>query len=248
MTRDEQKRAAAEAALKYVRPDTVIGVGTGSTAGFFIAALAARLGLVAAAVASSEASAAALHAAGIPVVGLDEAPLLPLYVDGADVVDPQLRLIKGAGGALAREKVVASAAALFVCIVDEAKLVERLGDPPRGSSSSGTSGQSGGGRAAGTNSSAEGSPVPLAVLPMAVTLVTRRVRDLGSSTVARRDYSTDDGGVLLDVTGLDLSDPERVEVELDAIPGVVECGIFARRPADVVIVGTGEGVRILSRA
>ena len=132
MTPDEQKRAAAEAAMGYVVPGTIVGVGTGSTADFFISALAARPELVAAAVASSEASAAALRAAGIAVVGLDEAPSLSLYVDGADEVDPQLRLIKGAGGALAREKVVASAAALFVCIVDDSKLVERLGDAAGG--------------------------------------------------------------------------------------------------------------------
>jgi ribose 5-phosphate isomerase A len=219
MTLDEQKRAAAAAAITYVTPGTTIGVGTGSTAAWFIEELAARPGLVAATVASSEASAAALRAAGIAVVGLDAAPSLPLYVDGADEVDPELRLTKGAGGALAREKVVASAAALFVCIVDETKLVERLG----------------------------GAPVPLAVLPMATTLVARRVHALGGSPVTRPGYRTDDGAAILDVTGLDLSDPERLEAELDAIPGVVECGIFARRRADVVVAGASAGVRALGR-
>ena len=130
MTREEQKRAAAVAALRYVTPGGIVGVGTGSTADRFIAALAARPGLVTGAVASSEASAAALRAAAVSVVGLDEVAALPLYVDGADEVDPELRLVKGAGGALAREKVVASAAALFVCIVDEGKLVARLGGAP----------------------------------------------------------------------------------------------------------------------
>jgi ribose 5-phosphate isomerase A len=219
MTLDEQKRAAAEAAMGYVVPRSIVGVGTGSTADFFISALAARPGLVAAAVASSEASAAALRAAGIAVVGLDAAPSLPLYVDGADEVDPHLRLIKGAGGALAREKVLASAATLFVCIVDESKLVERLG----------------------------GAPVPLAVLPMAGPIVVRRVRDLGGRPVPRAGFRSDDGAAILDVTGLDLSDPERLEADLDAIPGVLECGVFALRRADVVLAGTGTGVSTLGR-
>lgn len=233
MTRDEHKRVAAEAALRYVTPGTIIGVGTGSTADFFIAALAARPSLVAAAVASSEASASALRAAGIPVVGLDEAPSLPLYVDGADEVDPRLRLIKGAGGALAREKVVASAAALFVCIVDETKLVMRLGGGPR--DPSGARGNS-------------AAPVPLAVLPMAAAFVAERLRALGGDPVTRPDYLTDDGALVLDIAGLDLSDPGRLEAELEAIPGVVACGVFARRRADVVLVGEADGVRELRPA
>ncbi len=227
MTRDEQKRAVAAAAMAYVTPGMTIGVGTGSTAARFIEELAARPDLVAAAVASSEASAAALRAAGIRVVGLDEAPSLPLYVDGADQVDPELRLIKGAGGALAREKVVASAAELFVCIVDETKLVKWLG----AASDAGAS-----------------PPVPLAVLPMAAAPVAERVRALGGSPAARAGYVADDGLAILDVAGLDLSDPERVEAELQAIPGVVECGIFARRRADVVLAGAGAGVRTIVAA
>ncbi len=223
MTRDEQKRAVAAAAISYVTPGSTIGVGTGSTAARFIEELAAQPGLVAAAVASSEASAAALRAAGIRVVGLDEAPSLPLYVDGADQVDPELRLIKGAGGALAREKVVASAADLFVCIVDESKLVERLGQAAAGAA----------------------PPVPLAVLPMAAALVAERVRALGGTPAARPGYVADDGLAILDVSGLDLGDPERVEAELQAIPGVVECGIFARRRADVVLAGASDGVRTI---
>ncbi len=226
MTRDEQKRAVAAAAMAYVTAGMTVGVGTGSTAARFIEELAARPDLVAAAVASSEASAAALRAAGIRVVGLDEAPSLPLYVDGADQVDPELRLIKGAGGALAREKVVASVAELFVCIVDETKLVKWLG-------------------AAGD----AGAPplVPLAVLPMAAIPVAERVRALGGSPAARAGYVADDGLAILDVAGLDLSDPERVEAELQTIPGVVECGIFARRRADVVLAA-GAGVRTIVAA
>ncbi len=231
MTRDEQKRAAAEAAIGYVTPGMTIGVGTGTTAAAFIEALAARPGLVTTAVASSEASAASLRAAGIAVAGLERAPSLPLYVDGADAVDPELRLIKGAGGALAREKVVASAAALFVCIVDETKLVARLGGGPAGGRSDVPAG--------------DPAPVPLAVLPMATALVAGRVRALGGSPAARPGYLTDDGAAVLDVTGLDLSDPERLEAELEAIPGVVACGIFAFRRADVALVGGAEGVREL---
>ena len=216
MTRDDQKRAAAEVALEYVEPGSTIGVGTGSTATFFIERLAElpaarRLG---AAVSSSDTTAAALRHAGIRVVGLEEALPLPLYVDGADEVDPELRLIKGRGGAHAREKVLASAAELFVCIVDETKLVEWLG----------------------------AAPVPLAVLPMAAVFVAERLRALGGSPAARPGYLTDDGAAVLDVSGLDLSDPERLEAELEAIPGVVASGLFARRRADVVLAGTDPGV------
>lgn len=212
MDRVEQKRAAAEAAVEYVEPGATIGVGTGSTVALFIEALA---GLPAdrrpaAAVASSEATAAALLAAGIPVV--EPAATLPLYVDGADEVDPGLRLVKGAGGALTREKVLAASAELFVCIVDEAKVVARLG----------------------------AAPVPLEVVPMAAAFVAARVAADGGQAVLRRGYVTDNGNVVLDVTGLDLSDPDRLEVELDAIPGVLECGVFARRRADLALVGGPE--------
>jgi len=221
MTRDDQKRAAAEAALEYVEPGSTIGVGTGSTAAFFIKRLAGlpparRPG---AAVPSSDATAAALRHAGIRVVGLEDALPLPIYVDGADEVDPELRLIKGGGGAHAREKVLASAAERFVCIVDETKLVERLG----------------------------AAPVPLAVLPMAATYAAERVRMLGGNPAARPGFMTDDGAAVLDVSGLDLTDPERLEAELEAIPGVVASGLFTHRRADVVLVGAPSGVQILRR-
>ena len=219
MTLDDMKRASAKAALEYVPTGATIGVGTGSTAEFFIEELAARPGLIAAAVASSEASAAALRAVGIRVLDPAAAPYpLPLYVDGADEVDPELRLIKGGGGAHTREKVLATAAELFVCIVDESKLVERLGR----------------------------APVPLEVVPMARPLVARRLTALGATVAERVGFATDNGNAVLDAMGLDLSDPEGLEVELDAIPGVVECGIFARRRADVVLVGAAAGVRRLS--
>jgi len=219
MTRDDMKRAAAVAAIEYVPTGATIGVGTGSTAEFFIEELAARPGLIAAAVASSEASAAALRAAGIRV--LDPAAALfplPLYVDGADEVDPELRLIKGGGGAHTREKAVATASALFVCSVDESKLVELLGR----------------------------RPVPLEVVPWAAAFVAERIAALGGRAAARPGFVTDNGNIVIDVTGLDLSDPEGLEIELDAIPGVVECGLFARRRADVVLAGTARGVRRLS--
>jgi ribose 5-phosphate isomerase A len=230
MTPDDQKRAAAEAALEYVEPGSTIGVGTGSTAALFTERLAelppARR--PAAAVPSSLATATALRQAGIRVVGLEEALPLPLYVDGADEVDPELRLIKGRGGAHAREKVLASAAEVFVCIVDETKLVERLGVGAAGASGA-------------------GAPVPLAVLPMAAAFVAERVRALGGRSAARPGYLTDDTAAVLDVSGLDLSDPERLEADLESIPGVVASGLFARRRADVVLAGTPSGVRILRR-
>lgn len=225
MTRDEQKRAVAEAALAYVTPGMTVGVGTGSTAALFVELLAEHAGLVAAAVPSSEATAAGLRTAGVPVADLEQAPAPAVYVDGADAVDPRLRLIKGAGGALVREKVVASASALFVCIVDESKLTARLDGP--------------------TGDHPEGAPVPLAVVPMAAPLVSARVRALGGSAAARQGYRTDDGLAILDVSGLSLADPERLEAGLAAIPGVVENGIFARRRADVVLAGSDSGVRTL---
>ncbi len=217
MDRESLKRSAAGAALEYVAPGATIGVGTGSTIAFFVEALGAlpAASRPAAAVASSAATAAALVDAGIRVVGLETALPLPVYVDGADEVDPELRLIKGGGGALVREKVLASAAALFVCIVDGSKLVKRLGTA---------------------------APVPIAILPMAAAFVAERVRAVGGSPAARPAYLTDDGAAILDVTGLDLSDPERLEAELDVIPGVVECGIFARRRADIVLAATDRGV------
>ncbi len=212
VSRDDMKRAAAVAALEYVESGTIVGVGSGGTAALFIALLAARRDVLGA-VASSEGTAAALRAAGMPVVSLAEAGPLGLYVDGADEVDPFLRLIKGAGGAHAREKVLATAARTFVCIVDDSKLVERLG----------------------------GAPLPLEVLPMAAPLVAERVAALGGSLSVRASFVSDNGNAIFDVLGLDLSDPERLEAELDIIPGVVECGLFARRRADLVLVGTPGG-------
>ncbi len=214
---DAMKQAAAEAALEYVRPGMTVGVGTGSTAAYFVAALARRRDKIMTAVASSEATAAALRAAGIAVVDLAAVGSVPLYVDGADEVDPELRLIKGGGGAHTREKAVATAAGLFVCIVDETKLAHRLG----------------------------GVPVPVEVLPASAAAVAARLFALGGTPASRTGFVTDGGNVILDVAGLDLSDPERLEFTIDAIPGVVENGIFARRRADVVLAGAADGVGVL---
>ncbi len=217
MTTDDMKRAAASAALEYLRPGEILGVGTGTTAAWFIAVLAERRAEVPAAVASSEATAAALRDIGIRVVGLDDALPLGLYVDGADEVDPRLRLIKGGGGAHTREKVLATAADLFVCIVDEGKLVGRLGR----------------------------RAVPLEVTPWAAPFVTEHLRALGGTCTVRPGLVSDNGNLIADVAGLELADPVALEMELETVPGVVACGIFARRPADVVLAGGPGGVRTL---
>jgi ribose 5-phosphate isomerase A len=207
------KRAAAEAALRWVEPGAVIGVGTGSTVAHLIDAMAALELGPAAAVASSIETARRLELAGIRVVPLDDALPLGVYIDGADEVDPFGRSIKGGGGAHVREKVLATAAATFVCIVDEAKLAAALGDVP----------------------------LPLEVLPMARSFVTAQVEDLGGVVTWRETFVTDNANYVLDVRGLDLSEPGVLEVELEAIPGVIGCGLFARRIADVVVIGRRDG-------
>lgn len=216
-----RKTAAAHAALSFVEPGAVIGVGSGSTAAVFVRALAQSDLRPLAAVAASESTRALLESAGIRVVALT-GDVLPLgmYVDGADEIDARLRLIKGAGGALAREKVLATAARTFVCIADDSKLVAALG---RGA-------------------------LPVEVLPMAVHLVARELATLGGAARVRPGYHTDNGNLVLEVTGLDLSDPERMERELDAIPGVLECGLFAHRRPEIALIGTASGVRRLTRA
>ena len=219
MTQDDLKRASARAAVSYVQPGMVLGVGTGSTAAHFIAGLVEARPAVTAFVASSERSAAQLRGAGLEVTDLDQVGIVDLYVDGADEIDPQLRMIKGGGGAHTREKIVAAASRLFVCIVDESKLVYRLGS----------------------------FPLPLAVLPMARSLVMRSVAAMGGMATERAGFRTDDGHLVLDVTGLDFGDPEALELQLDVLPGVVECGVFAHRPADVLLCGTQAGVTTASR-
>lgn len=218
MTQDDKKKAAAQAALEYVADDAVIGVGTGSTANHFIELLAALRGRIEGTVASSDATAARLRRHGIPVYDLNGVGSVPVYVDGADEADRNLRLVKGGGGALTREKILAAAAEKFVCIADDSKLVAVLGK----------------------------FPVPVEVIPMARSYVARQIVRLGGNPIWRDGFVTDNGNVVLDVYNLNLTDPVAVEAELNQITGVVTNGVFARRPADVLILGTDEGVRTLT--
>lgn len=215
MTQDEKKRAVAEAAAAMVEPDSVIGVGTGSTANLFIDALAGRAADLEGAVASSEATAARLQAAGITVLSLNEAGELPLYVDGADEATRHRQLIKGGGGALTREKILAAASRRFVCIIDDSKLVDVLGE----------------------------FPLPVEVLPMARSFVARQLVKLGGQPALREGCTTDNGNCILDVFGMQLLEPARMEAEINQIPGVVCNGLFARRPAELLLVGTDQGVQ-----
>ena len=215
MTQDDKKRAAALAALEELEPGGIVGVGTGSTTNHFIEALAGRRELVAGAVASSEGSAERLRGAGIRLVDLNDVESLPVYVDGADEANGERELIKGGGGALTREKVIASAAECFVCIVDDSKLVKRLGV----------------------------FPLPVEVLPLAVRQVSRRIATLGARPAQREGVSTDNGNRILDGHGLRIDDAGQIEDLLNLIPGVVENGLFSRRRADRLLVGTGSGVK-----
>lgn len=219
MTQDELKKAVARAALEHVPDGTIVGVGTGSTANHFIDALAERRDRIAGAVASSEASAARLAAHGIAVLDLNAVDDIPVYVDGADEVTESLAMVKGGGGALTREKIVAAVARRFVCIVDESKLVARLGR----------------------------FPLPVEVIPMARAQVARTLTRLGGEPRLRAGFTTDNGNVILDVHGLRIDDPVGLETTLDHVTGVVESGLFARRGADVVLLGTAAGVRTLVR-
>lgn len=220
MNQDGKKQAVARAALDYVETGGVLGVGTGSTANFFIDALGGIKHRIDAAVASSEASAARLAGHGIRVIDLNEADAVGVYVDGADEATRHLHLVKGGGGALTREKIVAAAAKRFVCVVDDAKLVARLG----------------------------AFPLPVEVIPMARSLVARKLLALGGRPVWRDGFTTDNGNVILDVHDLDIMNPVELEGELDHLPGVVCNGLFARRPADVLLVGGDGGVERLGAA
>lgn len=222
MSREGLKRDAAEAALRLIEPtltpESVVGVGTGSTANAFIDGLARIRGRFAAAVSSSVASTERLEAASVRVIDLGTAETLAVYVDGADEVAPGLELLKGGGGALTREKIVAASAERFICIVDESKTVDALGT----------------------------FPLPVEVIPMAMRLVAGRLRELGGDPVLRGGFTTDNGNHILDVHGLAIDDPAALETRINNIPGVVENGIFAvsTRP-DTVLVATPEGVRSL---
>ncbi|HQZ31615.1 MAG TPA: ribose-5-phosphate isomerase RpiA [Arenimonas sp.] len=209
MSRDEQKKLAAEKALEFVEDGMVVGVGTGSTVAFFIDGLARMKHRIEGAVSSSEQSTRQLQQHGIPVFDLNAAGPLKLYVDGADECDPWNRLIKGGGAALTREKIIAAASDKFVCIIDPAKQVELLGT----------------------------FPVPIEVIPMARSLVARQIADMDGQPVWREGVVTDNGNWILDVHHWRIQDPVGLEARLNQITGVVACGLFAARPADVVIIG-----------
>jgi len=219
MTQDSRKQRAAEAALEFVGEAGIVGVGTGSTVNFFIDGLAALRGRIAGAVSSSVASTRRLESHGIPVLDLNDAGELEVYVDGADEATRRLHLVKGGGGALTREKIVAAASRRFICIVDEQKLVERLGR----------------------------FPLPVEVIPMARRLVASQLTRLGGRPVWREGFVTDNGNHILDVHGLAIDDPVALEGEINQLAGVVTVGLFARRPADLLLVGTSGGVVTLAR-
>jgi ribose 5-phosphate isomerase A len=220
MDANAQKKAAAEAALQFVEDDMTVGVGTGSTVNFFIDALASRRARIKTTVASSEASAKRLRALRIPVSELNDTDGCDVYVDGADEVSEHLAMIKGGGAALTREKIVAAASRRFVCIADASKLVGVLGK----------------------------FPLPVEVIPMARSFVGRQLVKLtGGVPQLRAGVTTDNGNLIIDVRGLSILKPMGLEADIDSIAGVVENGIFARRPADVLLLGTDQGVRTINR-
>jgi ribose 5-phosphate isomerase A len=217
MTADEMKKVAAQAALKYIEGG-IVGVGTGSTVNHFIDFLAGIKHKIDGAVSSSEVSTARMKAHGIPVMDLNAAGELDVYVDGADESNHRLHLIKGGGGALTREKIVAAASRKFVCIADESKLVDVLGK----------------------------FPLPVEVIPMARSYVARELVKLGGTPVWRDGFVTDNGNLILDVHNLEIQDPVGLEQRINNIVGVVTVGIFAMRPADVLILGTPNGPRTVT--
>jgi ribose 5-phosphate isomerase A len=218
MTQDEMKKMVAEAALDYVEAGTIIGIGTGSTANHFIDCLAGIKGKIDGTVASSQASADRLTGHGIPVLDLNSVDEISVYIDGADESSSHLHLIKGGGGALTREKIVAACSRKFVCIADESKLVDVLG----------------------------AFPLPIEVIPMARSYVARELVKLGGQPVYREGFTTDNGNDILDVHNLKIMEPVKLEQDLNNITGVVTVGIFAARPADVLLLGTQEGVRTIT--
>ncbi len=217
MSKSDQKRVAAEAALEYVKAGDVIGVGTGSTADFFIEYLASIKGKLDGAVASSDASAAKLQHFGIPVLDMNQVGTLPLYVDGADEATRNRHLIKGGGGALTREKIIAEASEVFVCIADQTKLVDRLGT----------------------------FPLPIEVVEIARSMIARKLVRMGGQPVLRDGYVTDNGHPILDIRNLDIMNPVELERQINQIPGVITVGLFALRSADILLIGTESGVNTI---
>lgn len=223
MTQDELKQAVARAACEYVATklpnDGILGVGTGSTANFFIDELVAIKYKIGGAVASSEATRKRLEGHGIRVFDLNDVGSMSIYVDGADEIDGGFNMVKGGGGALTREKIVAAVAHTFVCICDASKLVEVMGK----------------------------FPLPVEVIPMARAYVAREIEKLGGKPKLREGFTTDNGNVILDVHGLSITDPKGLEAQLNQIVGVVTNGLFAQRGADVLLLGTPEGVKTTTR-
>ncbi|MBN9132948.1 MAG: ribose-5-phosphate isomerase RpiA [Nitrosospira multiformis] len=218
MNQDEQKRAAARAAIQHIPAGCIVGVGTGSTANYFIDELAGIKSRINGAVASSKATAQRLDSHGIEVMDLNNVDELPLYVDGADEITSHLHMTKGGGGALTREKVVAAVAKKFICIADQSKLVNVLGK----------------------------FPLPVEVIPMARGHVAREIIRLGGQPVLREGFTTDNGNLILDVHGLQILNPVELETELNQITGIVTNGLFARRPADLLLLGDEGGVRTIA--
>jgi ribose 5-phosphate isomerase A len=219
MTQEEMKQAAARAAIALIPEDCVVGVGTGSTANYFIAELGRIKSRLDGAVASSDATAKRLKALGIPVFDLNGVGEVAVYVDGADEVTNHLAMVKGGGGALTREKIVAAVARKFICIADQSKLVDVLGK----------------------------FPLPVEVIPMARSYVAREVVKLGGTPEWRKDFVTDNGNVILDVHGLTVAAPAELEARLNQIVGTVTNGLFAQRGADVLLLGTAQGVQTVTR-
>ncbi|MEN9455094.1 MAG: ribose-5-phosphate isomerase RpiA [Pseudomonadota bacterium] len=218
MTQDEMKLAVAKAAIQYIPDDCIVGVGTGSTANFFIDELARIKGRIEGTVASSEASAARLKAHGIRVFDLNSVDKMPVYVDGADEVNHYLQMVKGGGGALTREKIVAAVADRFICIADKSKLVPVLGH----------------------------FPLPIEVIPMARSHVAREILKIGGQPMLREGFTTDNGNIILDVFGLQIAQAAELEKQLNQVTGVVTNGLFAVRRADVLLLGTPNGVEIMT--
>ncbi|WP_413737113.1 ribose-5-phosphate isomerase RpiA [Sodalis sp. RH21] len=217
MTQDELKKAVGWSALKYVRPGTIVGVGTGSTAAHFIDALGSIRQQIEGAVSSSDASSAKLQSLGIPLLDLNSVDVLDIYVDGADEINGQMQMIKGGGAALTREKIIAAVARKFICIVDASKQVDVLGD----------------------------FPLPVEVIPMARSYVARELVKLGGLPEYRQGVVTDNGNIILDVRNLRILDAVALEDKINSLPGVVTVGLFARRRADVALIGTAEGVKVV---
>ena len=218
MTQDEMKLEVARAAIKYVVPNSIIGVGTGSTANFFIDELATIKDTISGAVASSIATSERLQSHGIEIIDLNIVKEISVYIDGADESDRALNLIKGGGGALTREKIVAAVADKFICIADESKLVSVMGD----------------------------FPLPVEVIPMSVSYVKKQIsKSIGGSPIIREGFTTDNGNLILDVHGLKIENPKKLENKLNNIVGVVTNGLFANRGADILLLGTPNGVKTI---